>query len=136
MTSPTRKDLQRWAEIAERATPGDWHAADCISPQVVLYAVPAQHNRLNPDDVLYLGRVYCDARGQGRNNLQFIAAARQAVPRLVAEVTRLRALCREACAISNEALTEYSGHIDDNDPDLTARGARLQAITAALGDNE
>jgi hypothetical protein len=67
------------AEDDERATPGNWHAGDCISPQVVLYAVPADKAALRTvgeGDLLYLGRVYADGKGQGRRNMLAIARMR------------------------------------------------------------
>lgn len=78
---PTKAaELVRMAmEDDERMTPGNWHAADCFSPQIVLYAVPADKaalRQVGEGDLLYLGRVYADDAGKGRQNMYGIARTR------------------------------------------------------------
>jgi hypothetical protein len=104
MTNPAAK-----ARAAlEGITPGNWHAADCISPRIVLYATPCNAEKVRDSDVLYLGHVYADGAGQGRRNLRFIAAAPTLVRELCEEVDKLRALLGEAVYIAERAgaLTE------------------------------
>lgn len=71
---------QEWRDLAEKATPGPWTWED---GPATLYSGRGPFHDL-------LGRLEPDWNGQ--NNLDFIAAARSAVPALLAEVERLRAL--------------------------------------------
>lgn len=77
-----RKVAREAAERAEKATPGPWHKADCVSPKIVIYAAPQGPHGFGDTKTLYLGETYCDQKGQGRANLTFIAAARSDVPDL------------------------------------------------------
>ena len=70
----------------------------------------------------------CVPAQQAAADSAFIALARTALPDALAEVRRLKAALREACGIADEALTLFSGHIDDNDPDLIARGHRIAEL--------
>lgn len=105
-------DTAKTRAICNAATSGDWHAADCISPQIVLYAVPADKAKLRQvgeGDLLYLGRVYADGKGQGRANLKFIAHARTALPEACSRIEALeRALAsiveRWDAADNNESI--------------------------------
>jgi hypothetical protein len=71
----TREELDRWKQLAEAATAGLWETM--WSPKIGT-AVAAYSD--------YYETV-CD--GAALENAEFIAAARDAVPRLVAEVERL-----------------------------------------------
>lgn len=123
MTSPTHKDLQRWAEMAERATPGPWTVRAVNSSEVRITQDPVPSG-VNPFVARVSSRRGIDA------NAAFIAESRTAVPALLAEVTRLRALCREAVTLARDYV-EHTLPIPRREAD-----ERLQAITAALGDNE
>jgi hypothetical protein len=70
----TREELDRWKELAEAATEGPW---EVIERGGYYYFKPPGDHRM--------GR-------KRKENAEFIAAARDAVPRLVAEVERLNTL--------------------------------------------
>jgi hypothetical protein len=98
---PTDEELDRWLALAEAATPGPWKRdlrptqhigiwADVITVRPNPYEPDADpEGRLGHLDLLYfypidLANVITDA------NASFVAAAREAVPKLIAEVRRLR----------------------------------------------
>lgn len=79
----TQDELDRWEALANAATPGPWVLVD----RDILggYEVHA------PDDWTVFGY-----NGPERTDAAFIAAARDAVPALIAEVRRLRGLVEAA----------------------------------------
>ena len=123
----TEQDIEEMERLEQAVTPGDWHAADCISPRLMLYAVP-KSRPIATDDVLYLGQSYADGKGQGRRNADFIARARSFVPRAIADLRRLRA---ENAALAYERdglLGDLARHRDERD----RLGADLRSkLTAA-----
>lgn len=94
-TTKAKADAEEGLRIAEDATEGPWYKADCVSPKIVIYAVPAKGRQ--SVEPLYLGETYCDQAGKGRANLTFIADSRTRAPAaylnviaLADEVERLR----------------------------------------------
>jgi tetratricopeptide (TPR) repeat protein len=75
-----KADAEEGLRIAEPATKGPWHKADCVSPKIVIYAVPQGPHGFGDIETLYLGETYCDTKGQGRANLAFIADSRTRAP--------------------------------------------------------
>lgn len=71
MSAPTVEELDRWDDLAGKATPGSLHLEG---------------------DALFAGEqgIIADVSPIPADDLAFIAASREAVPRLVEEVRRLR----------------------------------------------
>jgi len=78
MSSPTDDELARWRAETDAATPGEWKV------------VPTREGTINWYDVRINGRDVCGDYMTGPD-AAFIAGAREAMPRLLAEVARLRA---------------------------------------------
>jgi hypothetical protein len=68
----TREELDRWKQLAEAATEGPWEVVEYEAGVFIMFS----------DGF--------DSSSMGTGDARFIAAARDAVPRLVAEVERLR----------------------------------------------
>lgn len=95
---PTDK-LKRWRELADGAFAGKWGARD-----VYVYR---SDNSLDHRQVCRIPTVQVDDR-HPHPTAAFIAASREAVPALLDEVERLRALCIKACDLADNYLTyEY-----------------------------
>lgn len=75
----TEQELAFWEDAAANATPGPWEAGD-----------PHNQRTLEPVAVYGMGMEVADT--QLVRDATFIAASREAVPALAAEVRRLRAL--------------------------------------------
>lgn len=76
----TMSDEQEWARLADAATPGPWTTLGVRADGA--FPVLAEE-----------GRVWIAPIGSGRSaDAQFIAASREAIPALLAEVARLRAV--------------------------------------------
>ncbi len=93
-------DLNALRELADRATPGPWtadvHSADDYDDS------GSRWGDLRGPDMAR--SVFCvdlgDFYALSPENAAFIAASRTAVPALIAEVERLKALTAEACGIA------------------------------------
>lgn len=86
----TDDKLREWEELADKATPGPWQACNGYSfPGAVIEGISEQHKvDVVVDDGSY------DEWGTGvqkKEDASFIAASREAVPALIAEVRELRA---------------------------------------------
>lgn len=97
----TPEQIAEWRRLAEAATPGPWSAPVETGPTEVHGATPVAITSL----------VHSVAE---KHDARFIAAAREAVPALLAEVERLRAdyeARREACRALGEAISglEHEG---------------------------
>lgn len=79
----TQDELERLEALANSATGGSWQVGDPYDGRTALLVA-----------VYGMGMEVADT--QTENDAAFIAAARSAVPALVAEVRRLRGLVREA----------------------------------------
>jgi hypothetical protein len=81
----TREELEKWKQLAEAATAGPWEATLLNIDTDSTYVEPCEFHFCGmtdyPVDPIIQEQVHRDA--------EFIAAARDAVPRLVAEVERL-----------------------------------------------
>ncbi|QHZ58649.1 hypothetical protein M655_025105 [Brevibacillus sp. NSP2.1] len=77
----TKEELATIRERAERATPGPWKTSQHDQYSLDIVSVPEQE-------------VICwtDSFGQGARDGYFIAEAREDIPKLLAEVERLRRL--------------------------------------------
>ena len=96
----TAEDRARWAALAAAATPGPWEAYNSN----VYDVQPVPPGRLTPDpDSVSL---ICE---EAEPNTDFIAAARTAVPELLADVARLEAQLR---AVRDSALEEAAKILD------------------------
>lgn len=88
MGDVTQEELAEWQRRCDAATPGEW------TPRF------KPHSKIDPSDEWHVdaappfGCVSCglsDGDAQAQSDAAFIAAARSAMPRLIAEVARLRA---------------------------------------------
>lgn len=71
-------NVEKLKALEAKATKGPWVSGDCVRPTLVLYrACPTPTEDL-------CAHCYCDGEGSGRNNMKFIAAARNALPALLA----------------------------------------------------
>lgn len=87
MSDITETDLASWSELCERATPGPWgRALDAVPEGKALVAEARPHDSLLGLDVGGLA-IFMSAA-----DAELCATARDALPRLLAEVKRLRAL--------------------------------------------
>lgn len=83
----TDADIKRLRDLCNSATPGPWRSCDDIAPRLHLYAAPRSDNDTSP--IEYLGQSYCDGAGKSRANMDFICAARSALPALLDRVEEL-----------------------------------------------
>lgn len=88
-TTKAKADAEEGLRIAEEATNGPWNKADCVSPKIVIYAVPQGPHGFGDSKTLYLGETYCDQAGKGRANLTFIADSRTRAPEAYRNVIAL-----------------------------------------------
>lgn len=101
----TNKELQALKELSSKATPGPWKAGrkDTISFHYSLMTVPIK-NIYMPNHKNGSGKDLIEVRtGDVIADSQFIAASREAIPSLIAEVERLREVLGFYC--SEEALS-------------------------------
>lgn len=152
-----KADAEEGLRIAEPATKGPWHKADCVSPKIVIYAVPQGPHGFGDIKTLYLGETYCDTKGQGRANLTFIADSRTRAPEayrnviaLADENARLRASREEArlelaefgrdverlTKERDEAIADYNRSIANREQDLAEFRALSARVTAAEAAEE
>lgn len=96
----TQDELDRLEALANAATPGPWVANGGVPEQVIHCPTKRHPNRTTFHSIVWLtqtdyasGEYYADMMD---GDAQFIAAARDAVPALVAEVRRLRGLVEAA----------------------------------------
>lgn len=85
-------DAEREAALLEaerRMTPGPWYCGDCVSPTLILYSAD------NPKVLEYIGKRYCDGKGQGRNDLDGICLLRNEIRPLLERVRRYREALNE-----------------------------------------
>ena len=148
----TPERIREARERCDKATGGNWHAADCVAPRIAIYAWITREGEPKPS-ANYLGECYADAKGQGRANMAFIAHARADLPAALAwgeqqaakadrhaerivsllaaadaqdrEIERLRDLLREAEPRIKPA--PIARHPEDWEPDDLR--ARIQAAT-------
>ena len=85
----TPERIREARERCDKATGGNWHAADCVAPRIAIYAWITREGEPKPS-ANYLGECYADAKGQGRANMAFIAHARTDLPAALREIERLR----------------------------------------------
>lgn len=105
MTGPSEEQLREWQRLADEATPGPWSAADehgllgpDASPAWCVSQMRPGYESMSPTEG-YIGDVAETSLG-GRNamdepNAAFIAAAREAVPALLADRAALAARLAE-----------------------------------------
>lgn len=95
--SDDKFDIEAILRRAEAATPGPWKAYHCqysaVSADYWAWAVDAPEKRDDADAICSLADCPEDTE---EHNAQFIAHARQDVPALCAEVTRLQAALAQA----------------------------------------
>lgn len=95
----TAEELAEWRRLCDAATPGPWEVkatvfnSRVVSPSGVVVGDWGMASYLSDVD-----------------NGKFIAASRQAMPRLLAEVERLRGLLKQ-CAPFAPAYSELGAHI-------------------------
>jgi hypothetical protein len=124
MSSPTDDELARWRALTDAATPGPWVCDDRQPDDVVIWGPDSvQH-----PDGHFLANVGtatpafdCDAA-----NGAFIATAREAMPRLLAELARLRRIAAEALDELDDVLPYKSEHLATKHGNAKAL-ARLRA---------
>lgn len=96
----TDEQLQEWSVLAEAATPGPWKSGwnwqDTISDGKSAWG----------EGPVHVGEKLSQVAPQAIADAAFIAAAREAVPALVAEVRRLRAELAAAQAVAWEWRTQ------------------------------
>jgi hypothetical protein len=83
-----RLNLEAIARRTEKATPGPWKTGDRFLSGVLGSSVAVISGKLPPIEL--------DPSRNGRNDAAFIAHARQDVPALIAEISRLRAALEAA----------------------------------------
>lgn len=83
MSEPTTEQLAEWRRLANAATAGPWARTETIHAEssVVVEAFPLTRP---------IARFVTDHTEYGRANAEFVAAARQAVPALVAALVESR----------------------------------------------
>ncbi len=105
--SITEEQLTAWAGLAEKATEGPWIEDDCnVFSEPSLRA--SQQARLNGDEPVHDGLIlHIDQMQElSDEDASFIAAARTAVPALIAEVRELQGSVKafEECEAADEAV--------------------------------
>jgi hypothetical protein len=130
------KDLDRWEKLASGATPGPWGREDSDNQSTMVTAG-------YEDDGAH--RYVCDAGwADDDRDVVFIAAARDAVPALCAEVRRLRRAvderfgCRDCvrgdgASVIDELVTERNSLRHERDA-LRAEVERMKDAWKALSD--
>ena len=110
----TEDELQAMERLANAATPGPWEydgykEIEAFGPdgRVTVLEIPQEWHEGSE----YTG-AWSTATGSG-DDMKFAAAARAAVPALVAEVRRLRAAVREALLEGAGLGEEYTGRVTD-----------------------
>ncbi|MCG5252570.1 ead/Ea22-like family protein [Brevibacillus agri] len=108
----TPEELAAIRERAERATPGRWSIAG--RPPCVV------SNPTGPREVICVGQD-SNVEGQRDNwdDMQFIAHAREDIPKLLAEIERLQSVIRGVRSIANEfdymSILGYLDYLDGGD---------------------
>ncbi|WP_202610722.1 hypothetical protein [Herbidospora solisilvae] len=106
----TNEELAAIEELADAATPGPWHVRDLDDTYAMCLVAVAttpgtgrgerrpgfDHHEIVACTLIQEPRYADVADGRWDENARFIAEARQHVPRLIAEVRRLRGLLAEA----------------------------------------
>lgn len=119
--TPTPDEMARWRALCEAATPGDWVALDNDGPR-------GNASVWTRAEVMLGGRVAVLDAASPHHNAAFIAAARSAVPRLLAEVERLKRDAETAWA--NEAAT--SELLRETKAERDALATRRDELLAAM----
>jgi hypothetical protein len=137
---PTADDLATWRRLADAATKGPWYTVDSIwlPPGVGTYVVAGHHDPHVGTPILdHVGIEEWDADTDGPNydqswaDLEFAAAARTAVPALLAEVERLTTESADLLVYLNDAHARTDGVVKQrihSDAVRAAVEARLVAI--------
>lgn len=98
----TDEQLAEWEALAEGATEGPWHVDDVLG-----WSIDGAS-----------GQYVAEVSGRHDPNAEFIAASREAVPALVAEVRRLR-----------EGIARLADEYDEAASRSATRGWRTQAVS-------
>ena len=92
MSTLTDSELTRLEELAGKATPGKWSTTDYTGPDVLITAML--------EGIPY--SVWNRGTNARKEDLEYIAAACNATPVLVAEVRKLRAERAQLCAAEDD----------------------------------
>lgn len=120
MSGITSDELREWRELCERATPGPW--AFTASAGDVFETLCTEDEDETP---VLIGSEIGD--GQCWFNWEFIATAREALPRCLAEIERLQAKVLTDC--EEDRLIEFLNNADDGN-----RFAALCQFAARCGE--
>jgi hypothetical protein len=123
MTQVTDEQLQEWQRLADEATPGPWEN----------WTIEDDGNR--QDEWSAVGPVHADMQGAVKD-AAFIAAARTAVPALVAEVRMLRSDWLNAVAERNRERAdagEWAGLAGSHRIERDEARAEVERLTVKLG---
>ena len=113
----TSEELKRLEELCEKATPGPWHSS---AGSHVIQTAHVTRDVWHICDCLPLSLNHTENYYslELHANKEFIAAARTAVPELIAEVRRLKERCEiadkavlEVCTNSNKAFDDYKSKL-------------------------
>lgn len=115
------KQLSEWKALAEAATDGPWMERE----HKVLTTSEAMRDEFGTAGIIAHNVANADAR--------FIAAARTAVPELVAEVERLKGLFNRAAAYKTESDAKQIGARDAIAAARRAERARCAALCRDMG---
>lgn len=150
MSAVTAEQLAKWKALADAATPGPWKSRGMGGDSVVLMPITSHRIGYSGDPTLCSlaePRRFEDRDGRGftdtsagflHDDARLVAAARTAVPALVAEVERLRERTEKMAAaldaiLHSDANAEEGGLYDLLDSEgLPGQSGRLaEAIHAA-----
>lgn len=106
-TPPTTADLDKWQDAADRATPGPWSGNSLGDGTVEINDARGTWLSLPQ---------YGPSKYQCCRDADFIEHAREAVPRLITEVRRLRAEMQRFVTL----WSEYAAHQRDEDNDIAS----------------
>lgn len=116
----TPEELKRWREIEKAATPGTW--------DIQWLKQALRHIHKHCYDAIDWERINIDLLQPDIDDAQFIAESRNAFPRLLDEIERLKQTTLEI----NEELRKLIKINDKLSTDLVNREAKIAILTEAL----
>jgi tetratricopeptide (TPR) repeat protein len=131
-----KADAEEGLRIAEPATKGPWHKADCVSPKIVIYAVPQGPHGFGDIETLYLGETYCDTKGQGRANLAFIADSRTRAPEAYRNVIEMAGVIDNLNRRLGEAGELYGVALFNNERLTKERDKAIASYNRSIANRE
>lgn len=116
MTAIDEAELDELERLCAEATPGPWVIdSGQYCPEACHYGGPQEYVYVMGERDHYVADCWCEGAPQDKPNARLIAAARNALPALIAEVRRLRG--EQDCA----RVAELEAELDESQYDLEAQ---------------